>query len=143
MRRTNDIVSQRDFQSAELPGSFNRFENLDDDGARLWAPPVDVAETDSEIVLYAELPGMTREDIDISLQGDTLVMRGERQFAQNTAGEHFHRIERHYGPWRRAFQIEVPVDVAMVSATYENGVLTVRLPKKNEPQTRQIQIEIR
>src|ERR1051325_6509446 len=95
------------------------------DAARLWAPAVDVAETEHEIVLYAELPGMKREEIDIQLTGDTLTLRGERKLAAASGGEHYHRIERQYGPWQRAFQIEVPIDQTRVSATYENGVLTV------------------
>lgn len=159
MRRTNDIVSRREIQTAGLHGSLSRILEEPAPGhaqanhaqanhaqagqAPLWAPPVDVAETETEIVLYAELPGMARNEIDINLQGDTLIMRGERHFAPVASGEHFHRIERHYGPWRRAFQIEVPVDDTAVTATYENGVLTVRLPKKKEPKTRQIQIDVR
>ncbi len=144
MRRTNDIVSRRELQSVGFQGTLSRIlEESESGNTRLWAPPVDVAETETEIVLYAELPGMNREEIEINLHGDTLIMRGERNFAQTAPGEHFHRIERHYGPWRRAFQIEVPVDVAGVTATYENGVLTVRLPKKNEPKMRQIQIDVR
>lgn len=154
MRRTNDIVSRREIQISGLQGTLSRIleestpgnaqaNHAQADNAPLWAPPVDVAETETEIVLYAELPGMTRDEIDINLHGDTLIMRGERHFAQVASGEHFHRIERHYGPWRRAFQIEVPVDDTAVTATYENGVLTVRLPKKNEPRIRQIQIDVK
>lgn len=144
MRRTNDMPTRRDLKTVGMHGSLSRIlEESAPSNARLWAPPVDVAETESEIVLYAELPGMIREEIDINLHGDTLIMRGERNFAQAAPGEHFHRIERHYGPWRRAFQIEVPIDATGVTASYENGVLTVRLPKKAEPKARQIQIDVR
>lgn len=131
-------------QSTRLSAHLSRIsEDTTPSNARLWAPPVDVAETEQEIVLYAELPGMKREEIEINLHGDTLTMNGERKFAQAAPGEHFHRIERHYGPWRRAFQIEVPIEASQVTATYEDGVLTVRLPKRAEPRPRQIQIDLR
>lgn len=144
MRHSNDVRGHRATQGASLQGTLSRIlEESAPSNARLWAPPVDVAESETEIVLYAELPGMNREEIDINLHGDTLTLRGERKFAQAAPGEHFHRIERHYGPWRRAFQIEVPIDSARVSATYEEGVLTVRLPKRVEPKVRQIQIDVK
>lgn len=108
---------------------------------RLWAPTVDVAETPDEIVLEAELPGMKRDDIDIQLNGDTLTLRGERKFEQSQRGEQYHRIERQYGAWQRSFQIEVPIDAQKVSANYEHGVLTVRLPKAESLKPRQIEIQ--
>ncbi len=128
-----------------LRGGMNRvFETAErGESARLWAPAVDVAESEYEIVLYAELPGMSREEIDIQLSGDMLTLRGDRKLAPATLGEHYHRIERQYGPWRRAFQIEVPIDQTQVSATYTEGVLTVRLPKREEVKPRQIPIEVK
>ena len=108
--------------------------------ARLWAPVVDVSETKDAIVLEAELPGIKKDEIDIQLNGDTLVLRGERKFEQTQRGEQFHRIERQYGAWQRSFQIEVPIDAQNVAANYENGVLTVTLPKAEAVKPRQIQI---
>ena len=131
-----------DLQS--LRGSLNRvFDETERGEARLLAPAVDVAESEQEIVLYAELPGMNREEIDIQLTGDMLTLRGERKLEQAQRGEHYHRIERQYGPWQRAFQIEVPIDQSNVSASYEEGVLTVRLPKREEIKPRQIPIEVK
>ena len=136
---------QHSHELQDLRGGLHRvFEPSErSDGTRLWAPAVDVAESEHEIVLYAELPGMSREEIDIQLSGDMLTLRGERKIAAATQGEHYHRIERQYGPWRRAFQIEVPIDQTQVSATYESGILTVRLPKREEIKPRQIPIEVR
>ena len=108
---------------------------------RLWAPVVDVSETPNEIVLEAELPGMKRNEIDIELNGETLTLRGERKFEQTQRGEQFHRIERQYGAWQRSFQIEVPIDAQKVSANYEQGLLTVRLPKAESLKPRQIEIQ--
>lgn len=107
-----------------------------------WAPSVDVSETALEIILQAELPGMKKDDIDIQLTGDTLTLRGERKLQSAQRGEHFHRIERQYGTWQRTFQIETPIDAARVAASYEQGVLTVRLPKQDAVQPRQIAIEV-
>jgi HSP20 family protein len=117
------------------------FEGDGNETPRAWAPAVDVAETDKEIVLHAELPGMKKEEIDIQLTGDTLTLRGERRRQEAQRGENFHRIERQYGAWQRIFQIEAPIDTQGVAASYENGVLTVRLPKQAAAQPRQIPIE--
>jgi len=110
---------------------------------RLWAPAVDVTESEHEIVLHAELPGMKKEDIDIQLTGNSLTLRGERQRETAQRGENFHRIERQYGAFGRTFEIETPIDVAQVSASYEEGVLTVRLPKQEQIKSRQIEIQVK
>jgi HSP20 family protein len=107
---------------------------------RVWAPAVDVVENEREIVLHAELPGLCKEDIDIQLTGETLTIRGERP-QTDERGENFHRIERNYGAFGRAFEIETPIDAANVNASYEEGVLTVRLPKQERVHSRQIPIQ--
>ena len=119
----------------------NRLMQGESEGAtRLWSPVVDVSENEHEIVLEAELPGMKQEEIDIQLNGDTLVLRGERHFEQTQRGEQYHRIERQYGAWQRTFQIELPIDAPKVSADYKNGVLTIHLPKAESLKPRQIAI---
>lgn len=123
----------------ELQSRMNRlFEG--GESTRLWAPVVDITESENEIVLEAELPGMKKEEIDIQLNGDTLVLRGERKIEQSQKGEQYHRVERQYGAWQRSFQIEIPIDTQNVSADYNDGVLTVRLPKAEEIKPRQIEI---
>jgi HSP20 family protein len=112
-------------------------------GPRVWAPAVDVSETEREIVLHAELPGLRREDIDIQLTGDTLTLRGERQLPHVAHGENYHRIERQYGVFARTFQIEMPIEIGAVSASYEEGVLTVRLPKQELLKSRRIDIQVK
>lgn len=112
-----------------------------DGGSALWAPSVDVSENADEIILHAELPGMKKEDIEIQLTGDTLTLRGERKLEGAQRGEHFHRIERQYGAWQRTFQIETPIDGSRVAASYDSGVLTVRLPKQEALKPRQIAIQ--
>jgi len=128
-----------------LRQQMNRlFEAPDGDSAsHLWAPAVDVSENEQEIVLHAELPGMNKDDIEIQLSGDTLTLRGERKLEGARRGENFHRIERQYGAWQRTFQIETPINAGGVVAGYEEGVLTVRLPKQAAVQPRQIAIEVK
>ncbi|HEX8832898.1 MAG TPA: Hsp20/alpha crystallin family protein [Abditibacteriaceae bacterium] len=123
--------------------TFSPARSGDDNTLRAWSPAVDVLENEHEIVLYAELPGMKKDEIDIQLTGDTLTLRGERARATAGRGENFHRIERQYGQFGRTFQIETPIDTAKVSASYEEGVLTVRLPKQEAVKPRQIAIGVK
>jgi HSP20 family protein len=125
----------------QLQQRMNRLFEGGANGAQLWAPVVDVTENENEIVLEAELPGMKKDEIDIQLNGDTLTLRGERQIEQSQKDEQYHRVERQYGAWQRSFQIEIPIDAQKVSADYESGVLTVRLPKAEEIKPRQIEIK--
>lgn len=108
-----------------------------------WVPPVDIYQTGShELVLNAELPDMTREDIDITVDNGTLTIRGEKKFSNNVTEEQFHRIERRYGTFSRSFSLPPTVDTAKVAAEYRNGVLTVRLPLRDEAKPRQVKIDV-
>ena len=108
-----------------------------------WVPAVDIYQTgDHELVLKAELPDMTREDIDITVEKGTLTIKGEKKFAADVKEEHFHRIERRYGSFSRSFALPETVDAGKVSAEYKNGVLTVRLPLREEAKPRQIKVDV-
>ena len=108
-----------------------------------WVPPVDVYQNgDHEIVLKAELPDMTREGIDITVEDDTLTIKGEKKFADDVKDEQFHRIERRYGAFSRSFSLPQTVDASKVTADYKNGVLTVRLPLREEAKPRQIKVDV-
>jgi HSP20 family protein len=108
-----------------------------------WTPPVDVYQNgDHEIVLKAELPDMTREGIDITVEDDTLTIKGEKKFADDVKDEQFHRIERRYGAFSRSFSLPQTVDASKVTAEYKNGVLTVRLPLREEARPRQIKVDV-
>jgi len=131
-REMNDLRSQ-------MRRLFDEVESPD----RLWTPAVDVVENKDEIVLQAEIPGMSKEEIAIELHGDTLRLSGERKRQQVVDGEQFHRLERRYGTFSRAFQLQTPIDADRISATFENGILTLRLPKKQSGGPRQIEIESR
>jgi len=111
-------------------------------GERFWAPAVDVYETKDELVVSAELPGMTEKDITLSLADDVLTLSGERTPAQEIKPEGAHRGERWYGKFERSLTLPVPVQADKVKATYRDGVLTVTLPKVEETKPRQIAIEV-
>jgi len=107
-----------------------------------WMPPVDIYETDGALVLKAELPDMRREDIEVSVENNTLTIRGERKLDSDIKQENFHRIERAYGSFVRSFSLPSSVDSAKIAAEYKNGVLSVKLPVREEAKPRTINVEV-
>jgi HSP20 family protein len=107
-----------------------------------WTPAVDILEVDGALVLKAELPDMRREDIEVNVENNTLTIRGERKLDQEVKQENFHRIERAYGSFVRSFSLPHTVDSAKIAAEYKNGVLTVKLPVREEAKPRTINIEV-
>jgi HSP20 family protein len=108
-----------------------------------WAPAVDIYETEThDLVLKAELPGMNREDIEVSVENSTLVLKGTKKFDSDVKEEQYRRIERSYGTFHRSFTLPNTVDASKVSAEYKNGVLTVKLPFREEAKPRTINVEV-
>jgi HSP20 family protein len=105
-----------------------------------WSPAVDIFETEGEIVVRAELPGMERKDITLHLENNVLTLRGERKFQKETKDENYHRIERSYGNFSRSFSIPATVDEEQIRADYKDGVLKIALPKKEQAKPKQIRI---
>ena len=121
---------------------FREFAQFQDQ-LNAWVPPVDIFQNgDTEIVLKAELPDMVREDIDVTVDKGTLTIKGEKKFAGEPKEEQFHRIERRYGAFSRAFSLPQTVDPGKVAAEYKQGVLTVRLPLREEAKPRQIKVDV-
>jgi HSP20 family protein len=106
-----------------------------------WTPAVDIYEVNGGLVLKAELPDMRSEDIDVSIENNTLTIRGERKLDSEIKQENFHRVERAYGNFVRSFSLPHTVDASKISADYKNGVLTVKLPVREVAKPRQIQID--
>jgi HSP20 family protein len=135
---------------AQLQDRINRVfgdaYNRQDDGlttSGAWAPPVDIYQNGTqEVVLKAELPDMNREDIAITVEDGTLTLRGEKKFSADVKEEQFHRVERRYGAFSRSFSLPPTVDPGRVGADYKNGVLTIRLPLREEAKPRQIKVEV-
>src|SRR5215467_9139749 len=112
-------------------------------GAPTWVPPVDIYQNgDQELVLKAELPDMSREDIDITVENDVLTIKGEKKLAGDVKDEQYHHAERRYGAFSRSFSLPRTVDASKVSAEYRNGVLTVKLPLREEAKPRQIKVDV-
>jgi HSP20 family protein len=106
-----------------------------------WVPAVDIVETASQdLVVKADLPEMKREDIKISFENNVLTIEGERKLGSQDEQAQHHRVERGYGAFRRSFTMPASVDGAGIVAEYQDGVLTVKLPRREETRPRQIQI---
>jgi HSP20 family protein len=105
-----------------------------------WSPAVDIFETEGEIVVKAELPGMDRKDITLNLERNVLTLKGERRFEKEAKDDNYHRIERSYGGFSRTFSIPATVDEEKIHAEYKEGVLKIVLPKKEQAKPKQIRI---
>ena len=107
-----------------------------------FAPPVDVYEDEHNVILKIEVPGIDEKDIDVRIENNTLTVHGERKFEKEEKEENFHRIERRYGSFYRAFTLPNTVDTENVAASYTAGVLKLELKKKAEAQPKQIKVNI-
>jgi HSP20 family protein len=129
------LVNFRAFEDA-----FNRVLTQPQ-GSRPWTPAVDIYETESELVLKADLPDVDPNNVDVRVENQTLTVSGERKFEAEKSGKGFHRIERSYGRFTRSFTVPNVFDTGNVAAAFKNGVLTVTLPKKEAAKPRTIKIE--
>jgi len=108
-----------------------------------WVPPVDIYETEGhDLVIKAELPDMTREQIEVTVENNTLTLRGTKNPPAEVKEEQFRRSERHYGAFIRSFTLPTTVDASKVAAEYRNGVLSVTLPYREEAKPRTINVEV-
>lgn len=105
-----------------------------------WMPKVDVFENADSFVLEAELPGMSREEFDLSFENNVLTLKGERKFEKKEEGNNYHRVERSYGSFLRSFTLPTTVTPDGAKAEFNNGVLRVSLPKREETKARKIEI---
>ena len=128
--------------SMEVERLNRMFEDLYGEAfSRAWVPPVDIYEDGSDaVVLKAELPDMKREDIGVTFDNNVLTLKGERRMDEGIAREKYQRLERRYGSFSRSFTLPATVDPAQISANYKDGVLTIRLPKREEARPRQIAV---
>ena len=106
-----------------------------------WMPAMDVYETDEKVVVAVELPGIKAEDVEVSVEDSTLTVSGKREFASEVTEESYHRIERRYGSFSRAVSLPPQVDTAKVEARFEDGILTVEVPKVEKVKPKKIQIK--
>jgi HSP20 family protein len=109
-------------------------------GGRTWTPPVDIYETDEALILKAELPGVSKNDVSIEIHQNTLVLRGQRRHEAEVKEDRYHRVERAYGSFQRSFMLPTLVDQEHVRATYRDGVLELRLPKSEATKPKRVAI---
>ena len=107
-----------------------------------WVPSVDILEKDGNLILRAELPGLTEKQIELKLEGNTLTLKGERKMENEDKKSNYHRVESYYGTFTRSFRLPDTVDYDKINAEYKNGVLTVTLPQKPEVKPREIPVSV-
>ena len=107
-----------------------------------FVPAVDIYEDNNKVVLKLEVPGIDEKDLDVRVENNTLTVKGERKFEKEEKEENFHRIERRYGSFYRAFTLPSTVDAEHINAGYTNGVLKLELSKKPEAQPKQIKVTV-
>jgi HSP20 family protein len=110
--------------------------------ARPWTPPVDIHETDQELVLKADVPDVKAEDIEVNFENGTLTLRGKREFEKKEEGKGYHRIERNYGSFVRAFSLPETIDPEKLTAGYKDGVLTIAIGKKEVAKPRTVKVNV-
>jgi HSP20 family protein len=106
-----------------------------------WVPPLDVHETSDRFVITVELPGLGPEDVDISVEDNVLTLTGERRFYSDRSDDEFHRIERRYGTFVRSLTLPATADASAIEVSFDAGVLTVTVPKREEAKPRKIQVK--
>ncbi len=144
MIRYNPLTTEAD----DFPAGLRLFQDslsrlFSEPASRPWSPAVDIYETENEVVLKADIPDVEPKSVGIQLENGTLTLKGERQFEQQKNGHKgFHRIERSYGSFVRAFSLPETIDGEKVKADYKNGVLTITLPKKEVAKPKTINVEV-
>ncbi len=108
-----------------------------------WAPACDVFENDNAIMIKAELPGVKKEDVKVTIENNVLTLRGERKFEEEVKRENFHRVERSYGEFMRSFTLPNYVDAANIKAEFKEGLLNLTLPKREEAKAKQVEVAIK
>ena len=109
----------------------------------MWTPAVDIYETDANVVVKAELPGVQKDQVGVEVKDGVLTLRGERKYEKEVKEENFHRIERSYGTFQRSFSLPTTVDQEKISATMKDGVLEVSLPKREAAKPKQISVTVK
>ena len=138
-----DPMREMDSLQADLNRMFDRFfegRTGNGDSGRRWIPAMDLVETDDSLVLRADLPGVNEEDVAIEIQDGVLTVSGERRADHEQKGEGFHRVERAFGRFSRSLALPQGTNPDRIDATFDHGVLEVRVSKPEETQPRRVQI---
>ncbi len=138
-----DLVTTQDRFNRMFNDTFSGvFGEGEDLGSRTWAPPVDIFETDHDVVIKAELPSVDPKDVQVRVEDGTLYLKGERKLQNEVKEENYHRVERAYGSFTRSFALPSSVSADKAKAEYKDGVLTLTMPKREEAKPKTIQINV-
>ena len=140
-----DLVGLQERMNRVFDESFrgiNRRSGEEDWVGGSWAPAVDIYEQNGNIVLKAELPGVDPKDVDVRVENNILTLSGERKLENEVKRENYHRVERAYGSFTRSFTLPNVVDTEKIKAEYQDGLLRMTLPKKDEARPKQISINV-
>jgi HSP20 family protein len=140
-----DLLATQDRFNRLFNQTFSRgFEGsgADDISAPTWAPSVDIYENEASLVVKAELPGVDPKQVEVRVENNTLFLKGERKFEEETNQQNYHRVERAYGSFVRSFALPASVDPEKVSAEYKDGLLTITIPKREEAKPKSIKINV-
>ena len=135
-----DLVTTQDRLNRLFNDTFARVFDGEEGSSRAWAPAVDIYETDANIVLKAELPGINPNDVEVRVEDGTLYLKGQRKFEKEVKEENYHRVERSYGSFVRSFPLPNSVNADDAKAEYKDGVLALTLPKREEAKPKTIKI---
>ncbi len=140
-----DVVTLQDRMNRLFDQALSKTRAGDEEGltASTWLPAVDIFETADSIVMKAELPGVSRENIDIQVRDNTLALKGERTFEREVKDENYLRIERSYGAFQRAFSLPTAIQQDKIKAVFKDGVLEVTMPKAEEAKPKQVKIDVK
>jgi HSP20 family protein len=137
-----DLVSTQERFNQIFNETFARAFGDHEPTSRSWVPAVDIYETDQNLVMKAELPGINPDDVEIRVEDNTLYLKGERKLENEVKEENLHRVERSYGTFTRSFALPSSIDSDKVTAEYKDGILTLTMPKREEAKPRTVKINV-
>jgi HSP20 family protein len=142
LRGAQEELSQRQLDSlfAHALGRHGQWQGAVMDSSPAWAPALDISERKDAYLVTVELPGVKLDDLTITLEDGMLTIQGERQFAEDSSDQQFHRVERRYGAFRRSITLPTHVQADAVEASFEDGVLQIVVPKAEEAKPKRIQV---
>jgi len=135
-----DLITLRERMNRLFEDAFTSRGEGKEMVASTWTPSVDIYETEKALVLNAEIPGIEEKDIEIKIENNTLTLKGDRKFEEETKDENYHRIERAYGSFYRSFSLPSYIDQDKIEAEHENGILKITMPKKKGAEHREVKI---
>ncbi|HUL43181.1 MAG TPA: Hsp20/alpha crystallin family protein [Bacteroidota bacterium] len=144
-RPINHFVGDIANMQSELDRMFDRFRGgiLDDSGMAAFMPPVDITEDETNFTIRAEVPGVEKKDVSITVQNGVLTVRGEKKEDVEKKDKNVHRVERSYGSFQRSFTLPTTVKSDKIEASYDNGVLTISIPKSEESKPKEIEVKVK